>query len=87
MKIYTVRNRLIGRYMQPVFVNEEPKDFIESQRRFCIMSKDDALKAHLNECELYFCGEYDDELCEFHLLAKPDFLIDLASFFKESSNA
>lgn len=86
MKIYAIRNRLISAYLPPVFAVEEKEGFIEAQRRFIILQTEDAKKAHLDECELYYVGEYDDKICDFKLFDKPEFLVDLGGFFPERGN-
>lgn len=86
MKIYAVRNRLIGAYLPPVFTNEDSASFLEAQRRFCILQKEEALKAHLNECELYYLGEYNDKTAKFDLLSDGQFIADLGQFFGKEIN-
>lgn len=82
MKIYTLYNKKVGFYNPPTFSQMDKDDTKVNLYRFCMMSAFEAKKAHYDECELYYLGEFDDVKCEFKLLDKPEFLVDLGPAFQ-----
>ena len=76
MQIYCLRNKLVGAYEIPTY-NEADKDSMTFQfRKAIILDPNKAKEMHLNECELYYLGSFDQLSGTFYLLEKPEFLMD-----------
>lgn len=83
--IYVLRNRLISSYNDPFFKELDGEAIKKEYYKFCVLEKDAALKNHLNECELYFIGTFNDESAEIQLLDKPEYICDLSTFFSKEN--
>lgn len=80
MSIFTLYNKKVGFYNPPTF-SQMTKDAVgQNLIRYCQMNPLEAKKAHYDECELYYLGEFNDMTCEMHLLEKPDFITGLSEY-------
>lgn len=77
MKIYALKNTKVGYWNPPTYSNMDKDDTKVALYRYCVMNSEDAKKAHYDECELYYLGEFDDVKGISHLLDEKEFLIDL----------
>lgn len=82
MTIYSLYNKKVGFYNPPTFSNMDKDATKANLYRFCLLNQADARKSHYDECDLYFLGEFDDIKCEFKILDKPEFLLDLGPAFQ-----
>lgn len=85
MQIFTLYNKKVGFYNPPTFSQMEKDAVGTNLARYVQMNPRDARIAHYDECELYYLGEFDDQRCEFQLLDKPEFILDLTPLFKEEN--
>ena len=79
--VYVLRNRKINAYLDPFLKVEDSKQVSVDLSRFCILEKDEAIKSHFNECELYQLGTYDDEKGVILLFDEKEFIVDLEQYF------
>jgi len=79
--VYVLRNRLISAYLDPFIKVEDQKQVSIDLQRYCILNKEEAIRNHFNESELYFIGTYNDETGVFDLLAEKEFICDLGQYF------
>lgn len=80
MHIYAIYNKLIGAYNAPLFANEDKDSMSTQYKRYCILNKEDAKKAHFDESELYYLGDFDDITGQVNAV-KPEFIIAFNNFF------
>lgn len=86
MTIFTLYNKKVGFYNPPTFAQMEKEAVKANLYRFCQMNLKEARKSHYDECELYYLGDFDDLRCEFKLLDKPEFLLDLTPLFPKEDD-
>lgn len=68
--------------MEPPTFGDTPKEQVgASLSRYCMQNEDAARKAHYDECDLYYFGEFDDNAGKFNLMDQPEFVISLSRFF------
>lgn len=84
MKIYQLKNTKIPYWHPPVFSPLQPDDMKSTTYRECILDPEKAKQSHLDECELYYIGDFDDLKGELKLLKDKEFLLDIkAECFKQ----
>lgn len=81
MKMYALKNVKVGYWNPPTFspVNEDQVKI--GFHRDILLNPVEAKKAHLDECELYLLGEFDDVRGIVTVLKDPVFLMDLKTEF------
>ena len=84
-QIYVIKNCKANFWETPIVVND-PKDvFPKEFARACILDIEGAKKAHRDECEIYWIGEYDDERGIIKLAEDKEFLFDLSTIFPKEA--
>lgn len=71
------------RYWTGVFNGGEiPVDaFVKSVCRTIMIQPGQARENHLDECDLYLIGDFNDETGEFQVLDKPQLLLNCGDYF------
>lgn len=83
MTIFSLYNKKVGFYNPPTF-SQMQKDAVGTNLiRYCQMNPLEAKKAHYDECELYYLGEFDDVSGQLHLIEKPEFVTGLSEYVKD----
>lgn len=83
MTVFSMYNKKVGFYNPPTF-SQMTKDAVKTNLiRYCMLNPIEAKKAHYEECELYYLGEFDDIKCVMNLLDKPEFLTGLSEYVKD----
>lgn len=80
LQIFALKNVKVGYWNPPTFSNSDKESVKASLYRYCQMNTVDARKAHYDECELYWCGEFDDIRGDI-IPSEKEFLIDLKGAF------
>lgn len=82
MKIYAVRNKRVGAFELPNFSDSDQKSFAFQLQKQIILDPEGAAKVHLDECELYCLGDYDQEKGKLAPFADPEYLLDLGDIYE-----
>ncbi len=82
MKIYAVRNKRVGAFELPTFSDSDLASFKFNLQKQIILDPEGAKKMHLDECELYCLGDYDQEKGVLRPLGNPEFLLDLGDVYE-----
>lgn len=83
LQVYVLKNVKVGFWNPPTFSPADKENTKQGLYRHCVMEPVEAKKAHLDECELYHLGMYDENRGEFILNDMPDFIVDCKEFFRE----
>lgn len=71
---YAFYNRNVGAYMVPQFEPYDRDLKVEMIKRAYVCAKD-VDREHMDECDFYYLGSFDDKLGGFNLSDKPEFLL------------
>lgn len=82
--IYAKRDRVTGSWSVPVFTQADKEETIKAHTRFCITEPAKATEQRLQDMEVYFLGNYDDQEAGFDLLSKPEMLIDCGPLVEQA---
>lgn len=83
VQIYCYRDIQVGAFQKPFYDTNDPKVVAESIcRTVGMMKKEDIVKAHVRDLELYHLGCFDDVSGEFQW--KHDFLIRLGDYVRDN---
>lgn len=82
MKIYALKNTKVGFWNPPTFSQMDKDDTKINLYRYCQLNQAEAKKAHYDECELYYLGDFDDVRGELKLVGDKEFLLDLKGAFE-----
>lgn len=76
------------RFWNQVFTsgNVPPAAFAKGVARSILVEKSEALKQHLDECDLYFIGRFDDTTGVFDVLDRPQLLLNCSDYFGGENN-
>lgn len=77
MKIYQLKNTKIPYWHPPVFSPLQPDDMKAVTYRDCLLDPEKNRKAHIDECELYLIGDFDDSKGTITLMDEKEFLLDI----------
>lgn len=81
MHVFSLYNKKVPYWNAPTF-GDTPKEQVGvTLTRYCIQNEEQARKAHYDECDLYYLGEFDDATGKFELLPQPEFIVGLSSAF------
>lgn len=83
--VFCLRNRLISTYGDPFLHKYDAEDVKKEFYKACVLDKEKSKAAFYHESELYFLGTFDDETASFSLLDKPEFIVDLSTFFPKEN--
>lgn len=83
MKIYALKNTKVGFWNPPTFSQMDKDDTKINLYRYCQLNQAESKKAHYDECELYYLGEFDDVRGEIKLADDKEFLLDLKGAFEK----
>ncbi|ALS03653.1 VP5 [Gokushovirus WZ-2015a] len=81
INIYVARNKKVGAYENPFFDVQDKHSLMFNLQKFVILQPEKAKAQFMDECEMYFLGTFDQESCQFDLLEKPEYLIDLGDVY------
>lgn len=76
MSVYSFKNKFLGVFSQPFYVEVGPENYSASMTRSILTSDDSKKTAKIAGCQLYYLGKFDDEKGLFDLLGDPKVLID-----------
>lgn len=85
---YSYYNKKV-RFWTPPFNGGElpPQAFVKSLCRTLQIEKAKAREQHLDECDLYLIGQFNDENGEFAILDKPQLLVNCSDYFGGQTDA
>lgn len=79
MKIYQLKNTKIPYWHPPVFSPLDKDDMKATTYRQCLLDPQKGKDSHLDECELYYIGQFDDVKGNIILEETKEFLLDIKS--------
>lgn len=81
MTVYALYNKKVPFWNPPTFADTPKEAVTKNLRRYCLQNQDEARKAHYDECDLYYLGEFDEIKGKFALEMNPEFLCSLSDCF------
>lgn len=81
--LYSYYNKKAGAFMDPWPSMVPPDGQGKSVARTCKLQEKQARAAHLDECDFYVVGEFDDETGKLVSYEQPKFIIALSPLFPE----
>lgn len=79
--LYSYFNKKAGAYMDPIPSPIPQEGWANSVIRTCKLEPEACKKAHLDECDLYILGEFDDIKGDLKAYEKPIFIVSLDQYF------
>lgn len=84
-KLYSYYNKKGGFYNKPFMEALPPEAVAQSIGRTCVIERESARKAHLDETALYIVGEFDDITGQLVGYDKPEFVEDFERYFQNGN--
>lgn len=82
LQVFALKNVIVGYWNPPTFSPQDKDSVKTTLIRFCRQSTVEAKKAHYDECQLFYLGEFDDIKGKLILLDDPEYLCDLQGEFR-----
>lgn len=76
MYIYSYKNKFLGAFSQPFYVEVGPENYGSSMKRSILTTDDTSKLNKISGTQLYYLGTFDDESCKFDLLGDAKILFD-----------